>query len=370
MMKKMTLLAAAGLVVGVGAPVVSGAPQYLIEDLGLVQSGDFASQGFGISPGGVAVGRGFGSSNIPFFANPGEALTPLPNLGGRPFGVANGANDSGVVVGVGANTAFGAGAVPLQWTNGSLTLLSTNGTGVGRANDVNDSGFVVGSTGGGIAETATYWNNGSVTPITATTPGGARMTTAFRVNNAGFAVGSGTDPNVLSRNVGIMYDINSGSMVEVPALPGDNGTIAFDISEAGHVVGSSSFNQSGSTPFIWSDGTGSIEIPLPDGASSAIARGVNSDGWVVGIGSGQFAVPFLYDGEQTFRLQDLIPADSGWDISMNTSSSALGIAEDGTIVGTALIDGQIRAYRMTLIPAPGATALLGLGGMAMLRRRR
>lgn len=366
-MKKFALLAAAGLL----APASLGAPSYVIEDLGLVQSGDFASQGFGISPGGVAFGRGFGSSNIPFFANPGQPLTPLPNLAGRSFGVANGANDSGVVVGVGANTSFGSGAVPLQWTNGSLTLLSTNGTGVGRANDVNDGGFVVGSTGGGISETATYWNNGSVTPITATTPGGARMTTAFRVNNAGFAVGSGTDPNVLSRNVGIMYDLNTGTMVEVPALPGDNGTIAFDISEAGHVVGSSSFNQSGSTPFIWSADRGaSQEIPLPAGTSSAIARGVNSDGWVVGIGSGQFAVPFLYDGEQTYRLQDLIPADSGWDISMNTSSSALGIAEDGTIVGTALIDGQIRAYRMTLIPAPGATALLGLGGLAMLRRRR
>ncbi len=37
---------------------------------------------------------------------------------------------------------------------------------------------------------------------------------------------------------------------------------------------------------------------------------------------------------------------------MNTSSSALGIAEDGTIVGTAAIDSEIRAYRMTLVPAP------------------
>jgi uncharacterized membrane protein len=366
-MKTFALICAAGL----AAPVAMAAPAYQIEDLGLVQSGDFASQGFGVSPGGVAFGRGFGSTNVPFYANPGSALTALPNLDGKPYGVANGANDSGMVVGVGANTSFGSGAVPLMWTNGNVTQLSMDGTGVGRANDVNDGGYVVGSLGGGISETAAYWNNGAVTQITATTSGGASMTTAFRVNNAGFAVGTGTDPNVLSRNVGLLYNINNGTLTEVPPLPGDNGAIAFDISEAGHVVGSSSFNQSGSTPFIWSADRGaSQEIPLPAGTSMASARGVNSDGWVVGIGSGQFAVPFLYDGDQTYRLQDLIPADSGWDISMNTSSSALGIAEDGTIVGTALIDGEIRAYRMTLIPAPGATALLGLGGLAFVRRRR
>lgn len=356
---------------GLGASAAVAAPVYQIEDLGLAQSGDFASQGFGVSPGGVAFGRGAGTTNTPFFANPGSALTALPNAAGKPYGVANGANDSGVVVGVGADTFFGSGAIPLQWTNGSLTQLSMDGLGVGRANDVNDGGFVVGSLGGGSLEVAAYWNNGAVNRITATTAGGASMTTAFRVNNAGFAVGNGTDPNMLSRNVGLLYNINNGTLTEVPALPGDNGTIAFDISEAGHVVGSSSFNQSGSTPFIWSADRGaSQEIPLPAGTSMASARGVNSDGWVVGIGSGQFAVPFLYDGDQTYRLQDLIPADSGWDISMNTSSSALGIAEDGTIVGTALIDGEIRAYRMTLVPAPGATALLGLGGLAFARRRR
>ncbi len=43
---------------GLGASAAMAAPMYQIEDLGLVQSGDFASQGFGVSPGGVAFGRG------------------------------------------------------------------------------------------------------------------------------------------------------------------------------------------------------------------------------------------------------------------------------------------------------------------------
>lgn len=206
--------------------------------------------------------------------------------------------------------------------------------------------------------------------ITATTAGGAMMTSAFRVNNAGMAVGIGLDPGQQARNVPLVYDVTSDTLTEITTLPGDNGGIAFDVSESGFVVGSSSFNQSGSTPFIWSSLDGSIEIPLPSGTSTASARGVNSDGWVVGTGSGQFAVPFLYNGDQTFTLQDLIPAGSGWDLSMNTFSSALGISEDGHIVGTGVFNGEIRAFQMTLIPAPGAMGLLCLGALAATRRRR
>ena len=49
-------------IASVGCPMVVGAsvfaaPVYEIEDLGVVQSGDFASQGFGISPGGLAFAR-------------------------------------------------------------------------------------------------------------------------------------------------------------------------------------------------------------------------------------------------------------------------------------------------------------------------
>src|SRR3954463_11497190 len=70
-----------------------------------------------------------------------------------------------------------------------------------------------------------------------------------------------------------------------------------------------------------------------------------------------------YDGKNTYRLADLIPSNSGWDLSMNTSSSALGISEDGVIVGTGLHNGETHAYAMapvapspTPTPSPTATA--------------
>jgi hypothetical protein len=91
---------------------------------------------------------------------------------------------------------------------------------------------------------------------------------------------------------------------------------------------------------------------LPTGTSSGIARAVNSAGWAVGISSSAFAIPFLYDGKATHRLADLIPAGSGWDLSNNTSSSALGISESGVIVGTAVRNGLTRAYAMIPLLTP------------------
>src|SRR4029077_3362892 len=91
------------------------------------------------------------------------------------------------------------------------------------------------------------------------------------------------------------------------------------------------------------------------------ARGVNSTGWGVGNDSSAFSIPFLYEGTNTYRLADLIPPNSGWDLSMNTSSSALGISEDGVIVGTGVHNGQTHAYAMVPVapsptPTPTATA--------------
>ena len=142
-----------------------------------------------------------------------------------------------------------------------------------------------------------------------------------------------------------------------------NGALAFGVSNTGYVVGSSMLNQGSGLPFIWSDQGGMVAIPLASGTSQGSARAVNSAGWVVGNDSSAFSIPFLYDGTNTYRLADLIPPNSGWDLSMNTSSSALGISETGIIVGTGVHNGETHAYAMvpvapspTPTPSPTATA--------------
>src|SRR5688572_2926799 len=92
------------------AAAASAAPQYQIFDIGVIQVGDTASQGFGLSPGGVVVGRSFRTGGAQAFTwTQGGGLVGLPNLAGRSFAVANSALDTGAgtVVGTAATTAFG-----------------------------------------------------------------------------------------------------------------------------------------------------------------------------------------------------------------------------------------------------------------------
>jgi len=333
-------------------------PQYQIYDIGVVQGGDTASQGFGVSRAGIAVGRSFQANGTQAFTwTLKGGIVGLPNLSGRSYCVSNSANDNGVVVGTGATTAFGSGRLPVIWQNGVVSQLPLPvGETLGDANSVNASSVAVGSVDSGSNQRGVIYSGGSATVITQTTANGSFFLTAFGINDSGRIVGQGIDPGNAARNVGIVYDIGQNMAFEVGALPGLNGALAFGVSNTGYVVGSSMFDQGSGMPFIWSDYGGMVAIPLAAGTSEGSARAVNSAGWVVGDDSSAFSIPFLYDGTTTYRLADLIPPNSGWDLSMNTSSSALGISEDNVIVGTGVHNGETHAYAMVpAIPTPTPT---------------
>jgi uncharacterized membrane protein len=210
----------------------------------------------------------------------------------------------------------------------------------------------------GSAQRGSIYNGTSGSVITQTTSNGSFVTSAFGINNAGRIVGQGVDPGNAAVNVGYVLDSGSGNAFSVGALPGFNGALCFDVSEAGHVVGSSMLNQGAGLPFIWTDAGGMLPIPLPAGTSQGTARGVNSAGWAVGTASSAFAIPFLYDGTATYRIGDLIPTGTGWDLLTNTSSSAMSISENGMIVGTGLFNGNIHAYALIPVPEPTSIALV------------
>jgi hypothetical protein len=323
-------------------------PQYQIIDIGIVLAGDSASQGFGVSTGGVAVGRSVRTGGAQAFSWTGAGgIVGLPNLAGRAFCVSNGANNSGLIAGTCAASLFGTSRLPVIWTNGAVSQLPLPaGETLGDANDVNSSGVAVGSVDAGSLQQAVVYSGATATVITQTTSTGCFFLTAFGINDSGRIVGQGIDPNNAARNVGIFVDNGAGAALEVGALPGANGALAFGIGNGGHIVGSSMMNQGSGLPFIWTAGGGMVAIPLAAGTTQGSARAVNTAGWAVGTDSSAFAIPFLYDGTATYRLADLIPAGTGWDLSTNTSSSALGISDGNVIVGTGVFNGAVHAYAM------------------------
>ena len=323
-------------------------PQYRIFDIGLVQSGDSAAQALRISPTNVAVGRSLrtgGSQAFTWTLNGG--IVGLPNLSGFPYCVANSTNASGVTVGVCATTVFGSGRVPVVWQNGVATQLPLpSGETIGDANGINTAGVAAGSADGGSTQGAVIYSGGTGTWLSQTTTTGCFFRTAFDINDSDLVVGFGIDPSNAARNVGMIYHVGDTNASEVGSLSDGNGAIAFGVSNAGHVVGSSMMNQGSGVPFIWTQAGGMVAIPLATGTTQGSARGVNSAGWAVGTDSSAFAIPFLYDGTTTYRVADLIPSGSGWDLATNTSSSAMGISEDNVIVGTGVLNGAVHAYAM------------------------
>jgi uncharacterized membrane protein len=106
-------------------------PMYNIIDIGLVP-GDTASQAFRMSPGGVAVGRSLQfsapQSSTGFSWTQAGGYVSLPNLTSatpaRTFGVADGVNDGGVVVGSASTDFNGTNRLPVMWQGGVVTQLS------------------------------------------------------------------------------------------------------------------------------------------------------------------------------------------------------------------------------------------------------
>src|SRR6476620_147817 len=93
-------------------------PQYQIYDIGVIDPGDDASQGFGVSHGGTAVGRSIRTGGSQAFSWTLQGgIIGLPNLAGRNHAVANSAADQ-TAVGTAATKLFGSDRLPIKWFNG------------------------------------------------------------------------------------------------------------------------------------------------------------------------------------------------------------------------------------------------------------
>jgi len=252
---------------------------------------------------------------------------PINNPTGE-YATVNAINDSGTAVGVNNQN-----PKARTWTlTGSSWLVGLDGirprdpymaSDVARsaAYDINESGLIVGDsepyyTSLGLPRKAVYWQSGSI--FTIGTLGG-EYSSARAVNNNNLIVGASDTQT--ERHA---FSYLNGSILDLGTL-GGNESAAFDVNDNGWIVGKSKTLTGDWAGFVYKDD---------------VMYNLNT--WLG---------PSLLDG---------------WTIS-----EAVAINENGQIAANGTKNGSSSALLIT-IPEPSAFSLLavGLGGLAMIRRRR
>jgi probable HAF family extracellular repeat protein len=199
-----------------------------------------------------------------------------------------------------------------------------------------------------------------------------------------------------------------GTMADIGVLPGDIMSVGTDINEMGQIVGYSNDPEYASRPFLWTPSapngsTGTVvELSYAPGATGGVAEAMNANGWVVGLtsvggpiadelaflwvpddpngsvgtavllgtlgGDHAYAFDINADGDVVGYAQ--LASEGGWPgvdhaflyrdgvmVDLNDHlepgspnvelMTAEGIGDDGSIVGTAIVDGHRHAFLLT-----------------------
>lgn len=313
---------------------VSTTPAYIITDLGTL--GGNAGEAKSINNAGDVTGYSFTSSgeNFAFLYRNGQMqnLGKLGNYGSN----ANAINNNGDVVGSSTNLSGSHHAFlkpynqPMQ-DLGSLNFLGSYGLGI------NDNADVVGQLYSHSGSRAFLkLHNGQIQNL-GTLPGGNRSF-AIAINNNGDIAGYSTNSTGFEH--AFLY--RNGSMLDLGTLPNHVRTYAYGINNNGDVVGYSADSNGFSRAFLYRNGQMQNLGTL--GGNYSQAEAINNNGDIVGHSqnsTGQNKA-FIYGNGQMQNLNNLIPANSGWELVY-----AKDINDSGQIVGWGYRNYQARLFLLT-----------------------
>jgi probable HAF family extracellular repeat protein len=282
-------------------------------------------------------------------------MTDLGTIGGN-VSEAQAINESGQIAGRSTlapapSTTYYA----VLWENGLKTQLTPNGP-PSMSTGINDARQIVGNLSNGLAF---LWENNVLTTLPTLGGGGAF---AFDINNAGQVVGT-SSANVAGQTGPFQHAFlwQNGVIQDLGVLPGDEESGAAAINNSGQIVGSSMRTnletyEVTSRAFMYSGGA-MTALPVP--GTESYGGDINDWGHVVGAmraggGFSNFHAYIFADGVAT-NLNSLIPAGSGLHLV-----SASGINNAGQIVGLAF-DARGGYHAFLLNPAAPGTPVINIG---------
>lgn len=216
-----------------------------------------------------------------------------------------------------------------------------------------------------------FYDNGTVLYLdTVNSLNGYILSDAHGINNQGQIVGRANKQGFVRAYLwkdGITTDLNDLNA----SYPSFILTEAYGINNSSDIVGTAWMNVSPYLNHAFLIRNGQITDLYASSLSNIYlteAYGINDLNQIVGRAREDIlSKAFLWQDGNTTILQDKIPLDSGWFLNI-----AMGINNNGQIVGIGQYNGLIRPFLLTPVPEPSSLFAVcgGVAGFLALRRRR